>query len=289
MPLMKLVDPARPMPMDDLKLVRLKPGKYDVEVETKATGALEKEKYANFHSGTPSAVFVRQVLDVTEASVEKPFVIQAVPHIYITGQCYNPQGEITRCHLPQFMGQFDGQPLWINSKEGKQVGAFQLMVPHGVENVRLSFTTNEHTGLTVQFPGEKPSTQTTYTYKKLEEGFDDIKVVRYVAPILQVTVLDVDGKQVNEGRVHSRYLESQPKPQMMMGMERQLSYFRKQDDGVHRSSSLVPDVEMEIFAVVEGYESERNKITMKEGATEKLTLRLKPGKKDTSDTEKKRD
>ena len=70
----------------------LKPGKYVVEVELKATGALEKLKYANFHNTPPPAMFVDHSINVTQDSARQPLVIQAVPHILITVQHFNAEG-----------------------------------------------------------------------------------------------------------------------------------------------------------------------------------------------------
>ncbi len=260
----------------------LKPGKYELTVETKATGALEKQKWANFHDTPPPAVFVKQTIDVR--GTDKPFVIQAVPHVYIKGQCYNPEGEITRCHFPTVMGELDKQFMWIRSKKGKQVGEFELLVPHGMQKARLRFSTNEHTGLMIQMPGKEPSPQRTFQYESLDDDLLGIKVVRYVAPIVQVKVIDEDGELVTDCRVSAQYAgNAEGKGNMMM--EQQLAgYFEKQTNGLHRSGSLVPGVEFEVFARKSGFTSERKRMTMKEGTNETIRIKLSPGEEDKSES-----
>ncbi|MEM9658246.1 MAG: M56 family metallopeptidase, partial [Planctomycetota bacterium] len=43
----------------------LRLGKYQVDVELKATGAIDKQRYANFHNDPPPAMFVQQTVNVT--------------------------------------------------------------------------------------------------------------------------------------------------------------------------------------------------------------------------------
>ena len=253
----------------------IRPGKYSVSVETKATGALEKQKYANFHKEPTAAMFVKQFIDVTEDSFDKPFVIQAVPHVYISGQCYDSKGELRDCHSPYLMGRFNDQSVRIRKGRSHQKGAFELMVPHGVEKASLNIMTNEHSAYSVQFGDNPPSPQTQYDYKTIEEDITDIKLIRYVAPILQVKVVDEQGDDVQDARVMAMYTEQREADNMMY--ERPFtSYFEKQENAVHRSSSLCPGFEFEVYAVKDGFESERTTMTMEEDTNDQITLTLKP-------------
>ena len=252
----------------------IKPGKYTVAVQTKATGALEKLKYANFGDVPPPAVFVKQSFEVTVASKDKPFVIQAVPHIYISGQCYNPKGEFTRCHLPSLIGRLNGQWMDFRSTKGDRPGEFRILAPHGIKNSNLRFTTNEHTGLTIQFEGQEPSPQTDYRYETIEEDITNIKVVRYVAPIVQVKLVDEKGNSVEKADVMARYVNDDKNKKMMMnGISS--AHFERQHNGVFRSSSLVPDTPFAIIVRSEQYETSETTMSMKEAATEEITVKLK--------------
>src|SRR4029079_16784079 len=108
----------------------VKSGKYLVQVESKATGAPEKEKYANFHDDPLPAMFVEQTISVTKDSASQPFVIQAIPHVLINVQHYKPDGEISSGHSPSLMGEFDGRNIWIRAGKNTAKGAYQLMAPH---------------------------------------------------------------------------------------------------------------------------------------------------------------
>ena len=247
----------------------LQPGEYLVEVEMKATGALEKKKYANFHDDPTPAMFVRQVVELTEESFDRPLIIQAVPHVYISGQCYDSKGKPRAIHSPSVMGRLNEQIVWVQEGRTDKTGEFKLMVPHGIENARLSFSTNEHSALTVQFSGKPVSPQRHYNYPTIEEDLTDIRVVRYVAPILQVKVVDQDGKLVDDARLNVIYSNVTGN---MMGFSP--TSFEKQDNGIYRSESLCPGIEFSVAATQGESKSDTKKLMMKEGETDVITLVL---------------
>ncbi len=234
----------------------ISPGNYSVDVESKATGALEKQKYANFHDDPLPAMFVKQIIDVSRESSDKPFVIQAVPHVYIRGSFYNSSGELIDSHSPSLMGKMNDQFMWIRQARRVEKGAFELMVPHGVENATLNFTTNEHSGLTVQFGDESPSPHRRYTFKTIEEDIANIRIVRYVAPILQVNVVDEQGNNVQDATVGATYAVEREPPKSISdtgGMEMMtntgaISFFEEQPKGIYQSSSLAPGFEFDVYA-----------------------------------------
>ena len=238
------------------------PGEYSVNVEMKATGALEKRKYANFHDAPPPAMFVQQIIEVAEGSTDKPVVIQAVPHIFISGQCYDSKGKPRDFHWPSIIGQLNGQFVWVQEGRSQGKGAFELMIPHGIEDARLRFSTNEHSALTIQFGDAPPSVKRSYQYKTIEQDIGDIKIVRYVAPILQVKVLDQQGNAVTDARVMSLYKAELDAAKKSNGTLT-TAYFEKQGKGIYRSSSLTPGYAFEVFAQADGLESEH--VTMNDG------------------------
>jgi hypothetical protein len=250
----------------------IKSGKYLVEVESKATGAIEKQKYANFHEEPLSAMFVAQTISVTRESADKPFVVQAVPHVLINVQVYKPNGEVTRGHSPYLHGEFDEHRVWIRKGKETGEGAFQLMAPHGVKNVQLHFTTNEQSALTVQFEGGKPSPQDDYRFAKLEEDINNIRVVRYAAGILKIRVVDEAGADLKDARVFASYAaEKDATDEMMMG--RQIGY--NQEGGFLRLSSIVPNTEFMVRLSRPGFEEKTQTFTMNEGDRRTITVTLK--------------
>ena len=258
----------------------LKPGKYLVDVKLKATGALEKLKYANFHDTPPPAMFVNRSINVTEDSARQPLVIQAVPHILITVQFFTPKGEISAGHSPSIRGSFDGQRMWIRKGRRTGKGAFELMAPHGFEDAELRFTTNEHSGLMVQFEGGELSPQDSYRFDRLEEDIDNIRVVRHPAGILKLDIVDESGKQLEEARIFAHYeLAGEQSEEMMMAT--QIGWNR--EDGLFRLSSIVPGAPVSVRFSAPGFQTQTEKFRMNEGERRTATIKLKRGADEVAD------
>jgi hypothetical protein len=217
-------------------------------------------------------MFVTQTITVTENSAREPFVIQAVPHILINVQFYKPNGEISAGHSPNMTGRMDGQSVWIREGNKKSEGAYTLMAPHGVENVRLDFITNEHSALMVQFEGGKPSPRTHYTFPKLDDDLDNIRVIRYPASILKVRAVDEAGAELKDPNVFATYAAEDNATDDMMMMT-QIGYHR--EEGALRFSSIVPNTEFVILVHHSDYEKERVKLTLSEGERRTVTVTLK--------------
>jgi hypothetical protein len=252
----------------------LKPGKHLFEVELKATGALEKKKYANFHDTPPLAMFIPETINVTENSIRRPVIIRAVPHVLITLQFFKPNGEISPGHSPYMTGEIDGRRIWI--REGKRTGegAYELMAPHGMENVEMHFTTNEHSALMVQMEGGELSPQDTYRFERLEEDIDNIRVVRYPASIAKINIVDESGTQLQNAGIFATYaVEKNASEEMMMG--NQIGWNR--EEGLFRLSSIVPNREFSVRADLSGYETKKQSITMSEGERRTITITLPKG------------
>jgi beta-lactamase regulating signal transducer with metallopeptidase domain len=244
-----------------------------VEVETKATGVPEKETYANFHDEPTPAVFIPKVIDVTEDSVAKGVTIQADPHVMLAGRYVNSKGEPCSFHVPRVFGRMDESFLSSFSTEATKdakTGEFKLMVPRGMRDARVEFTTNEHTALKVQLPGKEMSTWRFYTFPVMNEDIVGIKVIRYVAPLLLVSVVDEAGQPVADAdiRVNYRVEMKDPSPGIRS------TSFEKQGGGVYRSSSLCPDAEFVVTATKGDLKSEPRTMTLGEGVTERVTLKL---------------
>ena len=252
----------------------LKTEKYLVVVETKATGALEKEKYANFHDTPPPAMFVKRSINVTEESANKPFVIQAVPHVLITLQTFTPSGEISGGHSPDFTGMFDGKFHWI--PEGKETGkgAFELMVPHGIEDAELKFMTNEHSALTVQFEAGEPTPQKSFRFKKLEENINNIRVVRHQAGILKLDIVDVSGNKIEDARIFGSY-ELTEKPSEEMMWVNQIGW--NKEDGFFRLSSIVPGALVSVRFSASGFKNQTQKFTLDKAERRTVKITFKKG------------
>ena len=250
----------------------LMPGKYLVQVETKATGALEKLKYANFHNTPPPAMFVNRSINITKDSIRKPLVLQAVPHVLITVQHFTPKGDHSSGHSPSITGSFDGHQTRIREGRRTGKGAFKLMAPHGLEGAELQFFTNEHSGLMVQFEGGKLTPRKSHRFERLEEDIDNVRVVRHPAGILKLNLVDESGKHLKDGRIFAMYeLEEDPSQETMMSA--QIGWNR--EDGLFRLSSLVPGVPVSVRFSASGVRTQTRKFKMKEGERRTVTIKLK--------------
>ena len=253
----------------------VKSGKYTVQVESKATGAPEKEKYANFHDEPLADMFVEQTISVTEDSARKPFVIQAIPHVLINVQHYKPDGEVSNGHSPSLSGEIDGRRIWIRAGKKTAKGAYQLIAPHGLRNAQLQFTTNEHSALMVQFERGKLSPQDSYRFPKLEEDINNIRVVRHPAAILKIRTVDESGADVKEARVFASYAVEKDATNEMM-TEKQIG--SNLEGEFLRLSSIVPNTEIMVRLSRSGFEDETQTLTMNEGERRTITVTLKPKK-----------
>jgi hypothetical protein len=217
-------------------------------------------------------MFVEQTISATKDSADKPFVIQAVPHVLINVQVYKPDGKVTRGHSPHMFGEFDGHRVFIRTGKETGEGAFQLMAPHGIKNVQLSFSTNEHSALTVQFEGGKPSPQDDYRFPRLEADINNIRVVRYPAAILKIRAVDESGADLKDAGVFASYAtEKDATDEMMMG--KQIGYHR--EGGFLRLSSIVPNTEFMVRLSQPGFEDQTQTFTMNEGERRTITATLK--------------
>ena len=250
----------------------VKSGKYLVQVQTKATGALEKQTYANFHDVPPPAMFVDQTIHVAEDSARKPVILRAVPHVLITCQFNKPNGDISPGHSPSLFGSIDGKRMWIRKGKRTGAGAYELMAPHGFEDVELRFVTNEHSALMIQFEGGELSPQDSYRFERLESDISNIRVVRYRAAIAKIKIIDETGTPLKEARIHASYaLPKDATDAMMMG--NQIGWNR--EDGLFRLSSIVPNREFTVHASLDGYEATTESITMQDEERRTVTITLK--------------
>ena len=249
----------------------LKPGKHLFEVELKATGALEKLKYANFHDTPPASMFVQRTFNISEDSVSEPLVLQAVPHVLISVRHFTPKGEVSSGHSPYVTGRFDGQHLWIHGGKRIGKGEFELMVPHGLEQAELRFMTNEHSGLMVQFEGGELTPQASYRFDRIEEDIDNIRVVKHSAAILKLDIVDESGVRIKEAGIFAHYaLNEDPNDEMMMN--NQIGWNR--EEGLFRLSSIVPDAPVSIRFDASGYKTQTHEYKLKAGERRTVTIKL---------------
>ncbi len=255
----------------------LSPGKYSVEVETKATGAIEKAKYANFHNAPPPALFLKQVIEVAEG-VDTPFVIQAVPHVLVRGRFFNSKGEPRASHQQNLWARMNDEPVFANSTVPGEDGWFEFKVPRGAEDVQVALRTNEHSALRWRMKPDDPLNYgNQITLGTLKHDFTTLEVIRYTAPLLMLKALDENGVQLRDFKPNSKYT-TRPNAErdgwFISGALGDIG-FESQSDGRWRSSQMLPNEEVAITLEKEGYTCEPQVVTMNEGEEHELVFVLK--------------
>src|SRR5262249_30270113 len=90
-----------------------------------------------------TAVFLRQRLILKEGEEPGALEVRAVPHVVIEAQHFDAKGKKTRGHAFHLFGRIDGDFWWAEGKQDAD-GKVTAQVPHGLEQTRLSLSTNEH-------------------------------------------------------------------------------------------------------------------------------------------------
>ena len=90
-----------------------------------------------FTQRTLPAVFLPQKVTLAAGQKAEPIEVRAVPHVIVEAQYYDSKGKTRRGHDPFVFGRIDGQSWFMEAKADSN-GKVSVMVPHGLENARLS-------------------------------------------------------------------------------------------------------------------------------------------------------
>lgn len=256
------------------QLTPLPPGKYRATIEDRvnipgASGDRSEKLQVN-------DVFVPMEVTLTPGSTLEPIEIQAVPHVIVRGRFFNSRGEPRASHEQHMIGRSNGQFVFSQSTRPGSDGWFEFRLPHGIDQAQLNFMTNEHSALRWRLrPGEPLQHGRQASLGRLEEDFTTLEIVRYTAPILLIKAVDENGQQVQEFKVQSRYKAAKSESGGMF-VEGGEVHFESQPDGRKRSSQLVPDEDLTVEVMKEGYASEAQTVSLSEGTTEERVFVLSP-------------
>jgi hypothetical protein len=140
--------------------------------------------------------------------------------------------------------------------------------------------TNEHSALRWRLEGMEEFTYGDFIpLGTLEADVNGLEIIRYSAPILLVKAVDESGDVVEGFRVSSEYVKPPQDVGEVTGERRIYNdgavRFEEQADGRWRSSQLLPDAEITIKAVKDGFECEPQSVSLREKETRELTFVLK--------------
>jgi hypothetical protein len=262
----------------------LPPGKYRAQIENRYYAPGSEGRAEDL---VVSDVFVPMEVTIAADAAVSPLEIRAIPHVVLKGRFFNSKGEPRASHEQHVFGRINGQHYFAQSTVPGPDGWYEFKLPHGIEEVRMSFTTNEHSSLRWRL---RPGEPLQYGYHghldKLEEDFTTIEVIRYAAPMLLLKAVDEQGNQLRDFVPNSKY-KTRPaeanRGRFISGAQGDIG-FEDQPDGRWRSSQMLPDEETTITLVKEGYTAEPQVVSLNEGDTRELVFVLK--KKPSDDGQK---
>jgi len=256
----------------------VKPGRYRLKVETRPDDLRWQAKLKGRREKRVDmpAVFMTQVVKLDEAP--QPLLVQASPHVVFSGQYFDSKGKPCRGHEVTVYGRMNGESYFTRI-EADETGRFAGKLPHGLEQTRMDLITNEHSSLRYRIGKDKPLERETYAATDLgtlDQDVNDVEIIRYVAPIVTLTIVDEDGAKVQSAKVAGIYVGADDKSMIspVGGLPTNIT-FEKQLDGRRRSSQLLPDEKTKFVARAEGYQDAEAELTMAEGDSKELTLVLK--------------
>jgi hypothetical protein len=164
---------------------------------------------------------------------------------------------------------------WFAEAKVDADGKMMVMVPHGLENVRLSLMTNEHGSL--RFRRTKSEALGFGREMNLGTLNDDVRgmeIIHYKAPVVVVKVSAKDGSKLSGVKLSGIYKTGKdPRFNPVNGPPTDV-FFDNQEDGRFRTSCLVPDEDVDITARADGFKSQTILVRLPEGETRELEMIL---------------
>jgi len=224
-------------------------------------------------------VFAPRKLTIKEGEVPDPLEVRASPLVVIEGQWLDSKGQPQSGWGSSVFGRIDGS-FWHAQTRPDAQGKFSLKVPHGLEEVELDISTNEHASAQHRIGKDGPLTDgRRVKLGTLDHDVKGIEIVRYVAPIIVVNATTKGGQQVKGFKATVEYTKPGPnsdKKVHVVGGGRTEAIQDEQYDGRYRTSQLLPDREVNVTVSADGFATASRKLTLTEGKTEEITLVLEP-------------
>jgi hypothetical protein len=221
-------------------------------------------------------VFVANKITLKSGERPEPIEIRACPSVLIEAQACDSKGKPTRCHEFDISGWIDGT-FWFGQAKGDANGHLVARVPHGME-VKLNFCTNEHEALRWRRgPAGELHDERELNLGTVNDDVRDIQIIRYVAPILFVSLKGRDDAQLQHTGVTAEYAtrKNPHDGKFILAQGRRSDVaFEHQEDGRFRSEQLFPDAEVRIVGHADGYQSKPVPIKLPEGATKEIEVTL---------------
>lgn len=202
-----------------------------------------------------------------------------LPTVTITVRNVNAQGEPKRGFEFTAFGRLAVQDAWFTAQSTRPAdGVCVVEVPRGLDDVELMLMDNEHGSFRVRrTPDAELEIASRINLGTVNTDVAGIEVVRYKAPVLLVKAVSADGKVIQDFKPIAR-LKSPPETKSH-GAEFYhggLLRFEKQQDARHRSEQMLPDVTWTVTVEKQGWKSESQEISLKEGEEREIVLVMQP-------------
>jgi protocatechuate 3,4-dioxygenase beta subunit len=224
-------------------------------------------------------VFAPTKLTIKEGEVPDPLEVRASPFVVIEGQWLDSKEQPKSGWASNVFGRMDGS-FWHAMTRIDAQGKFSLKVPHGLEQVQLDISTNEHASTRHRIGKDGPLTEgRRVDLGTLDHDVKGIEIVRYVAPIIVVNATTKDGKQIKDFKATVEYTgpgTDRDKQVHVVGGGRKEAIQDEQYDGRYRTSQLLPDREVVVTVSAAGFVEASRKLSLPEGKTEEVTFVLEP-------------
>lgn len=222
----------------------------------------------------PKDVFVSQTIEVTENDADRPYILQAKPHVTFRGQYLDSKGEPRSGHRVTFFGNLDGQ--WYHTQiTPDENGKLEGKLPHGLSDVKMDAITNEHSAIQVRLEanGELLAGR-NLVLGTVEDDIEGVEIIRYTAPIVHVKPLDEEGNVVRDCQVSGVYSDGKVETMTPVGGRPTNIFFETQRDGRYRTQQMIPDRQVTFTVTKDGYRSDPAQVTLPEGGEKELTIVL---------------
>ena len=254
----------------------LPPGEYSVAPSESNYDGDRKVHWA--HRPLPE-VFTPTKLEIKEGETPEPLEVRASPHVVIEGRWLDSKGQPKSGWSSSVFGRIDGS-FWHAMTSPDDQGKFSLRVPHGLEDVELDISTNEHASKQFRI-GKNGALERRRRVKlgTLDHDVRDIEIVRYVAPIIVINATTKGGQQVKDFNATVEYVAPGPdsdKNVRVVGGGKKAAIQDEQYDGRYRTSSMLPDHEVNVTVSADGFATASRKLSLPEGKTEDVTFVLAP-------------
>jgi hypothetical protein len=172
--------------------------------------------------------------------------------------------------------------FWNAQAHPDAQGRFSVKVPHGLEQVQVDISTNEHASTRHRIGKDGPLAEgRTVEFGTLDHDVKDIEIVRYVAPIIVINATTKDGEQVPGFKAAVEYTtpagDGRGKSVHVVGGGKKKDVIQdEQYDGRYRTSQMLPDKEVTVSVSADGFEGASRKLSLPEGKTEEVTFVLEP-------------